>query len=280
MNVGVQRSSQPQMVHWHYGTATKLPYDDEWMHCVVTSPPYNTKIDYPVYDDWMEWPLYEAVARKAAAEMYRVLVPGGRAWVNVMPTVPIYPWNSELLTAPDAPQAQSTGNRYPLAHSWLDALGRAGFLYRDTVVWIQDSFDGGCAWGSWRKPSAPNLRGDHEVILSVYKPSDGEANWKRQAPEKWAHKKKVGRVKKSWEDDDDEFGGEWTELVRNVWKMNPASGGYPARFPIELPYRAIRLSTWPGERVLDPFAGAGTTGEAARRLGREAHLVELKGADQ
>jgi site-specific DNA-methyltransferase (adenine-specific) len=44
--------------------------------------------------------------------------------------------------------------------------------------------------------------------------------------------------------------------------------------PVEVASRAIRLSTWPGEVVLDPFAGSGTTLLAARQLGRRAIGIE------
>jgi site-specific DNA-methyltransferase (adenine-specific) len=55
-------------------------------------------------------------------------------------------------------------------------------------------------------------------------------------------------------------------------------GGHPAPFPVELARRCIRLSTWPGEVVLDPFAGTGTTLLAARQLGRRATGVEVSEA--
>jgi len=54
-----------------------------------------------------------------------------------------------------------------------------------------------------------------------------------------------------------------------------AGGEHPAVMPVELAARAIRLSTWPGETVLDPFAGTGTTLVAARLLGRRAIGVEV-----
>jgi site-specific DNA-methyltransferase (adenine-specific) len=51
-------------------------------------------------------------------------------------------------------------------------------------------------------------------------------------------------------------------------------GGHPAVMPVEVARRCIRLSTWPGETVLDPFAGSGTTLVAARQLGRRAVGIE------
>jgi DNA modification methylase len=69
--------------------------------------------------------------------------------------------------------------------------------------------------------------------------------------------------------------GGWPALCSTVWNLTPARrGGHPAPFPVELARRAVRLSTWPGEVALDPFAGSGTTLLAARQLGRRAIGVE------
>jgi site-specific DNA-methyltransferase (adenine-specific) len=70
--------------------------------------------------------------------------------------------------------------------------------------------------------------------------------------------------------------GGWESLCSTVWHLAPArrDGGHPAPFPVELARRAIRLSTWPGEVVFEPFAGAGTTLLAARQLGRRAIGIE------
>ena len=69
--------------------------------------------------------------------------------------------------------------------------------------------------------------------------------------------------------------GGWATLCSTVWQIAPARrDGHPAPFPLELARRAIRLSTWPGETVFDPFAGSGTTLLAARQLGRRAIGVE------
>ncbi len=65
--------------------------------------------------------------------------------------------------------------------------------------------------------------------------------------------------------------------LRNYWVLGPdsSSNGHPAAFPRELARRCILLGSHPNDIVLDPFSGSGTTGVAARELGRRAILVEL-----
>jgi len=64
---------------------------------------------------------------------------------------------------------------------------------------------------------------------------------------------------------------------RDVWKITtkPYAEAHFATFPPELPELCIKAGTSPGDKVLDPFAGAGTTGLVADRLGRDAVLIEL-----
>jgi hypothetical protein len=81
--------------------------------------------------------------------------------------------------------------------------------------------------------------------------------------------------------------GGWEALCSTVWPIQTVGGripagsnvaglgcGHPAPMPVEVARRCIRLSTWPGEVVLDPFAGLGTTLLAARQLGRRAMGIE------
>lgn len=218
---------------------------DESVHCIVTSPPYNCGVPYDGYEDALDWNEYEAMGMAACREMHRVLVPGGRAWINVPPAVP-HP------TEPD---------RYDLEHAWKVYLFAAGLRYRDTIVWKQNSHDGGTAWGSWLSPSAPNIRGEWEAIISVFKGPD----WKRNATT-------PGLLEQPRQG----LGGDWTDMVRNVWDLPSVKRLYSAApFPIELPARCIRLSTWPGETVLDPFGGGGTTAEAADLLGRHGISIDI-----
>lgn len=216
--------------------ATKLPIRNETVAAVVTSPPYNCDVDYPVYDDNLSWAEYEKMAVTSCQEIIRVLKPGGRAWVVVQPAVP------------------TEDGRFCVLKTWLDALLGAGLKFRDITCWVQDSFDGACAWGSWLSPSAPNQRGGWESIICVYKD-----HWKRTPPSDM----------RGWRDEREACDDDWTDMCRNVWKINPARNkNYPAVFPPKLAERCIRLSTWPGEIVLDPFSGTGTTQIVAERLGR------------
>jgi site-specific DNA-methyltransferase (adenine-specific) len=178
--------------------------------------------------------------------MCRALVPGGRAWVNTAVSVPVD-------QADDGPGKR----RVPLAHRWASILESAGLSLVDQVAWCS-ARGSGTAWGSWESPVAPNLRGDWESVTVACR--DG---WERTAPEGF----------EGWRDSV----GRWPALCSTVWNLTPTArqrGGHPAPFPVELARRCIRLSTWPGEVVLDPFAGTGTTLVAARQLGRRAIGIE------
>jgi site-specific DNA-methyltransferase (adenine-specific) len=219
-----------------------LPIADESIACAVTSPPYNAGIEYDATSDTLPWAEYNDLAYGACRELGRVLISGGRAWINVTPVVP-----------------GDNGHRVSLLELWSEALRSAGFNIWDFVVWPTPGRGGGTAWGSWESPSCPNMRGEWEIIIAAYKDT-----WARPTPPERA----------GWRD---RLGG-WTSLVSNVWKMHPEPrilGGHPAPFPSVLAQRAIRLSTWPGETVLDPFCGGGTTLRAAVDLGRRAVGVDL-----
>jgi site-specific DNA-methyltransferase (adenine-specific) len=212
---------------------------------VVTSPPYNVGLSYDGHDDALDWPAYRAFACDAATVIARALVPGGRAWVNTAVSVP------EDSTA----GACVAKRRVLLGHLWAGALETSGLGLVDQVAWTSQR-GAGTAWGSWQSPAAPNLRGDYEVVTVACR--DG---WERQPPAGYA----------GWRDT---VGG-WPALCSTVWPVAPARReGHPAPFPIELARRCVRLSTWPDEVVLDPFAGTGTTLQAARQLGRRAIGVE------
>lgn len=67
--------------------------------------------------------------------------------------------------------------------------------------------------------------------------------------------------------------GQWA--IWDISTVNKRTGGHPAEFPVELPARFIKMHTRPGDIILEPFCGAGTTMIAAEQLGRVCYGVEL-----
>lgn len=216
-----------------------LPLAAQSVDCVVTSPPYNCGIDYAGVSDRLTDAEYADLALGSALEMYRVMKDSGRVWVNIANF-----------------QEREDGRGNP-SKVWYEALEAAGFRYRDTIIWFTDDGDQACAWGSYLSPNAPNLRGRYEPILLFYK---GE----------WAK----GRTERN-----DIPKDQWSRYTRNVWLIKPVGRkGHPAPFPAELPRRCILLSTWPGDVVLDPFCGSGTTVRVAKDLGRTGLGFDLSPA--
>jgi site-specific DNA-methyltransferase (adenine-specific) len=209
-----------------------LPLRKQSADCVVTSPPYNAGMPYREVDDAL--PLGEYIVRVAswAGEIARVLRTGGRVWLNV-------PQASRCSPVPRG------GHR--LSHG-TSRLGEPAICSETGSSGTSRERDAATAWGSFLSPNAPNIRGRFELILLFFK-------------ERWSR----GRTGRN-----DISAGVWGQWTRKVWEMPPVTrrSDHPAPFPEELPRRAILLSTWPGDVVLDPFCGSGTTVRVAKDLGR------------
>lgn len=136
---------------------------------------------------------------------------------------------------------------------WLPSL--LGLLrYETAVSWSYGVATASTAWGSVKSPSSPHLRYSWEPLIVC-----SAGAWKREAPPEMS----------GWKDG---LGG-WEGICTNHWTIPPGASTrseHPAVMPLKLAMRAIRLSTWPGEVVLDPFCGSGTTLLAAKLLGRKA----------
>ncbi|MER3398554.1 MAG: SAM-dependent methyltransferase [Chloroflexota bacterium] len=213
---------------------------DSSVHLVVTSPPYNVGKDY---DQNLTLNQYRAFIRKVMAEVYRVLVPGGRLCLNIA----------------------NLGRRpYLPLHAWvITDLLDLGFLMRGEIIWDKAaSASPSTAWGSWASPANPTLRDTHEYILVFSKQTFTRA--KPAVP--------AGRHPTITAE-------EFLEFTKSVWRFPAEQAsrvGHPAPFPVELPYRCIQLYTYSGEVVLDPFMGSGTTAIAALRTGRRYVGYEIE----
>lgn len=198
---------------------------DNSIHLMVTSPPYNASKEY---DQNLSLEEYLDLLKRVWSETYRVLVPGGRACVNV----------ANLGRKP----------YIPLHKHIIDQMRDTGFLMRGEIIWNKAaSASPSTAWGSWMSAANPVLRDVHEYILVF---SKGTFRRKRKKKENT-----IGR---------EEF-LEWTKSVWTFPAISARKIGHPAPFPEELPHRLIQLYTFKGDTVLDPFVGSGTTCLAAMK---------------
>jgi len=197
---------------------------DRCVHLMVTSPPYNVLKEY---DEDMPLDEYLLFLHGVMKDVYRVLVDGGRACINI----------ANLGRKPYLPLSD-------LVSSMMISLG---FSMRGEIIWLKGAGAGvSMAWGSWQSATNPVLRDTHEYILVFTKGSY----------------KRVMQPHQENTISKDEF-MDWT---KSVWEIRPESAkrvGHPAPFPLELPNRLIQLYSFTHDVVLDPFVGSGTTAIAA-----------------
>lgn len=191
---------------------------DNSVHLMITSPPYNVTKEY---DNNLSLKEYVDLLNRVWKETYRVLVPGGRACINV----------ANLGRKPYIP-----------LHSYIiEGMQDIGFLMRGEIIWNKaSSASPSTAWGTWLSAANPVLRDIHEYILIFSKETFSRKR-----------KGKEATIKKE----------EFLEWTKSVWTFPAVSAkqiGHPAPFPEELPHRLIQLYTFKDDVILDPFVGSGT----------------------
>jgi site-specific DNA-methyltransferase (adenine-specific) len=182
------------------------------------------------YDADYSLEVYLKLLTDVFTETYRVLVNGGRVAINV---------------------ANVGRKPYLPLNCYISRIMQGiGFQMRGEIIWNKSASAGtSTAWGSWQSASNPTLRDVHEYI-QVYSKGDYA-------------RKPVGKSTITKE--------EFLEYTKSIWSFPAASAkriGHPAPFPCELPLRLIKLYTYEGDIVLDPFMGSGQTAIAAKSVGR------------
>lgn len=210
---------------------------DNSVHLMITSPPYNVGKEY---DSDLTLDEYLDLLTRVFSQTYRKLVTGGRACINIA----------------------NIGRKpyIPLHAMVIEIMLDLGYLMRGEVIWDKSASAGGsCAWGSWMSASNPVLRDFHEYILIFSKESYSKDK-KQEKRDTIEH---------------DEF-IQWTKSIWTFPAVNAKKIGHPAPFPVELPHRLIKLYSYEGDVVLDPFVGSGTTCLAAIQNNRKYIGYDIK----
>jgi site-specific DNA-methyltransferase (adenine-specific) len=217
-------------------------FPDSFVDIIVTSPPYNFGQEYQdkssLVEDALKWDEYFSKLNRIWTECIRVLKPSGRLCVDVQPLFSDY---------------------IPTHHIISKQLLDLGLLWKGEILWEKHNYS--CkytAWGSWRSPSMPYLKYTWEFIEIFCKESH----------------RKIGDSSKI-----DITSKEFKEWVYAKWsiapEMNMKKFGHPAMFPEGIPYRLIKLFSYVGDIVLDPFNGVGTTTLVANKLNRSYIGIDI-----
>ncbi len=220
-------------------------------HLMITSPPYfNAPFDYKGL--FKNYGQYLGVLRRFAKETFRVLQDGRVAVLNI----------DDMLI---------DGEKFPIVADATEIFQEAGFRYRDRIIWKKPE-----GYLRISRRSGVMLQNPYpmyfypdNLLESIIIFQKGKFNY-RSIPKEVREASKV---------DTKEFSNK--KWYMTLWEMNNVMPGSLlekdiAAFPEELPYRVIKLFSYKGETILDPFVGSGTTMKKARELERNSIGYEIK----
>lgn len=205
---------------------------------IVTSPPYNVDIHYNSHKDNISYEDYLEFTKKWIKKVYDLAKDDGRFCLNI-------------------PLDKNKGGQQSVGADITKIAKEVGWKYHSTIIWNEGNISRRTAWGSFMSASAPYVIAPVEIILILYK-------------KRW---KKISGSRKS-DITKDEF-MKWTNGVWNFSGESKKKVGHPAPFPIELPRRCIKLFSFVGDIILDPFLGSGTTLIASYLNNRKGVGVEI-----
>ena len=227
---------------------------DQSVHLVLTSPPYWTLKEYPAVDGQLgmvsDYERFLDELDKVWSHCFRSLVPGGRL----------------VCVVGDVCLPRRRHGRHMVMPLHADIVVRArkiGFDNLSPIFWYKianANYEVENGSGFLGKPYEPNaiIKNDVEFILMLRKPGGY-----RQPTE---HQRATSRMTKE----------EHQAWFQQIWTLNGASTReHPAPYPEALAYRLIRMFSFVGDTVLDPFTGTGTTLLAAAHCERNSIGVEI-----
>lgn len=218
---------------------TEIDIPDCSVDLIVTSPPYNVDIQYNSHEDGASYDNYLTFTKQWLEKCYNLAKDDGRFCLNI-------------------PLDKNKGGQQSVCADITSIAKQVGWQYHSTIVWNEGNISRRTAWGSWMSASAPYVIAPVEVIVVLYK-----ERWKKTSGSK----------------ENDITKQEFMAWTNGVWTFGGQSkkgaGGHPAAFPVELPRRCIKLFSFVGDTVLDPFVGSGSTLIAAYQNGRKGIGVDI-----
>jgi len=202
--------------------------EDDFLDLTITSPPYNVDLGnnkynskpYDLYSDNKSHQNYIKWLKDVFENIYIKTKKGGRCVINI---------------------GDGKNGSIPTHSDIIQFMVDIGWIPLTTILWDKNNVGNRTAWGSFMSPSCPSFPTPFEYILVFCKKdkklqAKGVTDLTKQEFIDWCWAK--------WT-----FNGEKT--------LN--AGGHPAAFPIDLPLRCLKLFSWEGAIVYDPFMGSGTT---------------------
>ena len=213
-------SKEIQIVNENFLKTKLIPSNS--VDLIVTSPPYNVDISYNSHDDKLFYEDYLEFSRKWIEKCYELSKDDGRFCLNI-------------------PLDKNKNGQQSVGADLTMIAKAAGWKYHSTIIWNEGNISRRTAWGSWLSASAPYVIAPVELIVILYK-----KYWKKTSG---SGKSDITRQ-------------EFMDWTNGLWTFTGESKkriGHPAPFPVELPRRCIKLFSFVGDKLLDPFMGSGTT---------------------
>ena len=225
--------------------------EDNSIHFVVTSPPYfNAPFDYP--ELFESYDQFKELIRNTAKELKRVMDKGRIAAFVVDDTL-------------------IKGAKYSVVADITKIFIKEGFKYRERIVWVKPE-------GYIRISRRSGVLLQHPYPMYYYPDNLQESILLFQNGD-FDYKKVPKEIKEDSKIDLDKYQKEkWYLNVWNITNVLPFNNRLEqgiAAFPDEIPYRLIKLFSYKGETVLDPFMGSATTLKVALELGRRCVGYEI-----
>ena len=225
---------------------------DESIRLIITSPPYFNAKNYDHQDQIVlnsnSYAKYISSMNPVWRECFRVLKPNGKLCINS----PILPMDKQTMSTHHNRDYLNINNDIE-----NNILNTTEFFRYDLIIWDKGNTDQ-LMMGSY--PHPPNFYGLNTIEFINIFVKDGK-------PEKIDNKTKTkSKLSKD----------EWRKYISSIWKFPPEHDrAHPAPFPVELPFRLIKLFSFTNDIILDPFMGSGTTALAAKMVERHFLGYEL-----